>query len=93
MFGEELLELFFSAGVWKVSDEQSAWFCNIFFFFIFLQIPGEVPVNIFVPFVSPGFTSRVVHAEDLNVPPAWNNMFTGLQDKSPAITYAYSSYI
>lgn len=85
MFGEQLFELFFGAGVWKVSDEQSAWFCNIFLFFIFLQIPGEVPINLFVPVVSPGFTSRVVHAEDLNVPPTWNTMFRGLWDKSLAI--------
>lgn len=92
MFGEDLFELFFSAGIWKVSDEQSAWICNILLFFIFFQIPSEVPANLFVPFVFPGFTSRVVHAKDLNVPPTWNTMFTGLCKKSWVITYVYSSY-
>lgn len=84
MFGKQLFELFLGAGVGKVSDEQSARLCNIFLFFIFLQSPGEVPVDLSVPFVSLGFL-RVVHAENLNVPPAWNPTFTGLLEKTLAV--------
>lgn len=70
MFSKQLFDLFLTAGVRKVPDEDSTGLCNIFLFLILLKLPGEVPVNFFVLPVSLAFTPRGIHTEDLNVTPA-----------------------
>lgn len=73
MFRKKLLNVLLGTGVWKVPDEKSAWFCNIFLLFILFKLPGEVSLDFFVFSIPQALTSRSIHPENLDVTPPWKH--------------------